>query len=115
MAGPGARFERIRSAMDLHESRLIRFAARITGNLESARDVVQDTFLKLCKEDLDAVGDHVGAWLFRVCRNRALDVRKKEAPLLRLDETDTAGSNGHGGDPHRELERSEETRRVRAI
>jgi RNA polymerase sigma factor (sigma-70 family) len=115
MANPGSgRLERIRSAIDLYQGPLIAFANRITGDLESARDVVQDTFLRLCQEDLDRIADHLAAWLFCVCRNRALDVRKKEGPLEPL-------GDGHRGrleqlrdDPHRLLETSDRTRLVLA-
>ena len=108
------RVERIRAAIDQYQGRLIAFAARITGDLESGRDVVQDTFLRLCAEDLDGIADHLPAWLFRVCRNRALDVRKKEGPLQRLDETHNPRSDDAGDDPHRLLESSDKTRRVLA-
>ena len=108
------RRERIRSAIDQYQGRLIAFAARITGDLESGRDVVQDTFLRLCQEDLDSIADHLPAWLFRVCRNRALDVRKKEGPLQPLDDTHNHRSDGAGDDPHRLLERNDNARRVLA-
>jgi RNA polymerase sigma factor (sigma-70 family) len=115
MANSGAdRVERIRSAIDQYQGRLIAFAARITGDLESGRDVVQDTFLRLCLEDMDSIADHLPAWLFRVCRNRALDVRKKEAPVQPLDETHHERSDGAGDDPYRLLERSDNARRVLA-
>ena len=107
------RLERIRSAIDQHQGRLIAFAARITGDLESARDVVQDTFLRLCLQDLDDIADHLPAWLFRVCRNRALDVRKKEGPLEPFDETN-APTHGVSVDPHRLLEQSDNARRALA-
>ena len=108
-SAPG-RLERIRSAIDLYQGRLIGFAARITGDLESARDVVQDTFLRLCQQDLDVIADHLPAWLFKVCRNRALDVRKKQAPLDRLDEASTGSTHGVSVDPHQLLERSDNAR-----
>jgi RNA polymerase sigma factor (sigma-70 family) len=110
MDGPVSRLQRIRTAIDEHQSRLIGFAARITGDVESARDVVQDTFLRLCREDLDHLDDHLPAWLFRVCRNRALDVRKKEAPLQRLD--DATSPSADTGDPHLRLEQDDDARRV---
>ena len=106
---PG-RLERIRSAIDQYQGRLIAFAARITGDLESARDVVQDTFLRLCLQDLDEIADHLPAWLFRVCRNRALDVRKKEGPLEPLDDTANGSTHGVSVDPHRLLEQSDHAR-----
>jgi RNA polymerase sigma factor (sigma-70 family) len=107
------RVEWIRAAMDGYQGRLIRFAARITGDVESARDVVQDTFLRLCRTDVEFVGDHLAAWLFRVCRNRALDVRKKERPLRSLEGAE-APTEGPDLDPHERLERTEEVRRVLA-
>ncbi len=106
------RIDRILGAVETYQGRLIRFAARITGDLESARDVVQDTFLRLCRQDLDEVADHLPAWLFRVCRNRALDVRKKEGPVQPLDETPARVETDSGGDPHDALERSDSTRQV---
>jgi RNA polymerase sigma factor (sigma-70 family) len=108
------RLERIRSAIDQHQGRLIAFAARITGDLESARDVVQDTFLRLCLQDLDDIADHLPAWLFRVCRNRALDVRKKEGPLEPLDDMPDGSTYGISVDPHRLLEHSDNARRALA-
>jgi len=108
-----ARRDWIGSAIDQYQGRLIRFASRITGDVESARDVVQDTFLRLCREDLDLIRDHLPAWLFRVCRNRALDVRKKEGPLQALDDDGTAALEEPGAGPHARLEQDDDARRVR--
>lgn len=69
----------IRSALDRFEAPLTRYAYGITGDLERARDVVQDTFLKLCSQSPARLDGYVERWLFKVCRNRALDVRTKEA------------------------------------
>jgi len=104
MNNPGSRRrEQIRSAVNAYQSRLISFAARITGDTDSARDVVQETFLRLCNRDVDAIGDHLAAWLFRICRNHALDIRKKEAPLRPLEEVPTPPEASV--DPHRALAR----------
>src|SRR5687768_779515 len=64
-------------ALALHERPLIRYAKWLLGDLESARDVVQETFLRLCREDQVRIQGHVAPWLFTVCRNLALDARKK--------------------------------------
>jgi RNA polymerase sigma-70 factor (ECF subfamily) len=109
-----ARREWIGSAIDQYQARLIRFASRITGDVESARDVVQDTFLRLCREDLDRVRDHLPAWLFRVCRNRALDVRKKESPLQALDDDGTSSLEAPGAGPQARLEQGDDARRLLA-
>lgn len=63
--------------MRQHEGALVRYATRLTGNVETARDVVQDTFFRLCEAERGRVEVQVKAWLFRVCRNRALDLLRK--------------------------------------
>ena len=71
----------IRQALERYEKPLIRYACRITGDLETARDVVQDAFLRLCQADRAKVDGHLAAWLYTVCRNRAYDVRRKEGRM----------------------------------
>ncbi len=68
----------IREAVAAHQRPLTRYAERITGDLERARDVVQETFLRLCREDPAELQARLPAWLYTVCRRRALDVRRKE-------------------------------------
>lgn len=41
----------IQSVVEQYERPLVRYAAQITGDLERGRDVAQDTFLRLCKQD----------------------------------------------------------------
>lgn len=74
MRGVLARFERP----------LVRYAFALTGDLERARDVVQDTFERLLAETRELADDHLPRWLFTVCRNRAVDVTRKEAPVTAL-------------------------------
>jgi RNA polymerase sigma-70 factor (ECF subfamily) len=81
--GPGW----LQSIVDRFEGPLIRYAARITGDLERGRDVVQETFLRLCREPEVAAGDHLAQWLFTVCRRLAIDVRRKETRMHTQDET----------------------------
>lgn len=68
----------ISSTLALYEGPLVRYATRLLGDVDRARDVVQDTFLRLCREEPARLDGHVAQWLFKVCRNRALDVRKRE-------------------------------------
>ncbi|HEV3343331.1 MAG TPA: sigma-70 family RNA polymerase sigma factor [Pirellulales bacterium] len=67
-----------RSVVADYEGPLVRYAARITGDVHRARDVVQDTFLRLCEQDRHALDGHLAEWLYTVCRRRALDVQRKE-------------------------------------
>jgi RNA polymerase sigma-70 factor (ECF subfamily) len=75
-------------ALDLHERPLIRYAKWLLGDIESARDVVQETFLRLCKEDPVRLEGRVAPWLFTVCRNLALDTRRKNTRLAPLDDAE---------------------------
>lgn len=77
--------EWVAEALDHHERPLIRYAKWLLGDLDMARDVVQETFLRLCREDPARVGEHLAPWLFTVCRNLALDARKKAARLAPLE------------------------------
>mgnify|MGYP000452447225 CR=1 FL=1 len=73
-----------------HQASLTTYAFQVLGGLESARDAVQDTFARLCEEEPVQVRDHVTAWLFKVCRRRALDFLRKGKRMQPLTEEDTA-------------------------
>jgi len=81
-----SRAEWIEAVLERYERPLLRYVCRMTGDVELARDVVQDTFLKLCKADRERIEGRLAAWLYTVCRNRALDVLKKEGRMGRLDD-----------------------------
>ena len=97
----------LRSALDRYERPLVRYAAGITGNIESAREVVQDTFLRLCRQSPSRIGDHLAAWLFTVCRNRAYDVLRKESRLTPLEESDVVNQETDAPHPSALLEHKE--------
>lgn len=100
----------IRSALERYEQVLVGYALRYTGDLETARDVVQDTFLRLCKTDRSKVDGHLGAWLFTVCRNRALDVIKKEGRMQPLSDGQANTLASSAADPLEAARRQEEHR-----
>lgn len=54
---------------------------RLGGDLETARDVVQEAFIKLCQERWPAIESHATAWLYRTCRNRAIDLTRREGRM----------------------------------
>lgn len=77
----------VRQAMELHESSLIAYACSILhGDEDRARDVVQDTLLKLYLADPVRVSENLKAWLYAVCRNRAFDVLRKDNRMVFSDE-----------------------------
>ena len=71
----------IRDALGAHEGKLLAFALRITGDADRARDVVQETFLALCKQRREDVEARLVEWLYSVARNEALDVLRKDGRM----------------------------------
>lgn len=104
----------VRSALERYEQPLIRYAMRITGDLEIAREVVQDTFLRLCKADIRRVDGNLQAWLYKVCRNRALDVMKKEQRMQPMPEGLAEKIPGAGPTPDAAAGHGETAARIRA-
>jgi RNA polymerase sigma factor (sigma-70 family) len=70
------------AALERYERPLIRYALNFTGDLEEARDVVQDTFLRLSQQERLLEGEKLAPWLFTVCKNRALDFQRKHARMV---------------------------------
>jgi RNA polymerase sigma factor (sigma-70 family) len=75
-------------ALEQHEDSLVRYAAWMLRDSDLAREVVQETFLRLCREERSKIDGHLVQWLFTVCRNLAFDMRKREARMTPLEETD---------------------------
>ena len=66
-------------AVDEHELPLLRYARRLlAGDLDLARDAVQHAFVKLCEESRERLEGRIAPWLYRVCRNRALDHLRRD-------------------------------------
>lgn len=60
---------------------LLLYAGRIALDLDAARDAVQETFVKLSNARRADVEGHLAEWLYTVCRNAALDHRRKETAM----------------------------------
>jgi RNA polymerase sigma factor (sigma-70 family) len=97
----------IRAAVDRFSGPLTRYAQVIVGDLEQARDVVQDTFIRLCAEKPERVDSHLAQWLFTVCRNRALDVQRKQSRMKPLSQAEMNGRASPDPSPAAQAERSE--------
>ena len=110
--------------LDRYERPLVRYACSIVGDLDSARDVVQETFIKLAQGELRNAecgmrnGDkpseiphsafaapHLEAWLFTVTRNRALDHLRKHRRIIPMELPDDRPCAAPG--PAATLERRE--------
>jgi RNA polymerase sigma factor (sigma-70 family) len=109
---PSANGNWIHSAVDQYEGPLVRYAARLTGSVETARDVVQETFLRLCKADRAEVEPRLAQWLFTVCRNRAIEVGRKETRMKTLIDDKARESASDERSPTAMIENGETMSRV---
>ena len=51
---------------------IVRYLTRLTGNIETARDLAQDTFLQAYKSILKTKSElSLKAWLYRIATNNA--------------------------------------------
>jgi RNA polymerase sigma-70 factor (ECF subfamily) len=112
-------------AVDRYEAPLLRYARRLLDDCDLAADAVQHAFLKLCEEPQERLEGRVAPWLFRVCRNRAVDQLRhagRERSLLDAEssETDPAARpagvlTGREADPAITVERADLARHVSTL
>lgn len=87
----------VRRLVEQHQSPLIRYAQSIVLDEHIARDLVQETFLRLCRQSPSDLAEREAAWLFRVCHNLAINRHRKER---RMKVVETIGeSTGAESDP----------------
>jgi RNA polymerase sigma factor (sigma-70 family) len=73
--------QRISEVVKREQSRLRNFIRRRVPDPEDAEDVLQDVFYKLVEANrLLMPIDHITGWLFRVARNRIIDLFRKKKP-----------------------------------
>lgn len=97
----------VERALAEYESPLVGYAYGFVHDVERARDIVQDTFIRLCQQDMAKVKDGLKTWLFTVCRNRALDVLRKESRVSQLDESEYHAVAADTPAPDRTLDQAE--------
>jgi len=97
----------IERALADYESPLVGYAMNIVHDVERARDIVQDTFIRLCQQDLGKVGIGLKSWLYTVCKNRALDVLRKDRRIEPLDDVRWKRIAGPSVAPDRQLDQDE--------
>ena len=80
---------RISAAVEREQSRLRNFIRRRVPDPGDAEDILQDVFYELVEAyRLMKPIERVGAWLFRVARNRITDRFRKKKPVLASDLTE---------------------------
>ncbi len=88
---------------------------RLGGDIEGARDIVQEAFVKLCQESWPSIEPHATAWLYRVCRNRAIDLSRREGHMTAIHtQLDVAGLRDQNELPDASLQQSEQLAQLQA-
>lgn len=104
----------ISALLERYERPLVRYALGIVGDLESARDAAQETFIRYVRDEAAPRGPgaekHLEAWLFTVCRHRAIDHQRKHSRIIpmplpedRADDTPTPDNVISGRDTEASL------------
>jgi len=76
------REQRVAEVVERERSRLAGFIRRRVPDPSDAEDILQDVFYELAEANRLLVPiDHVTAWLFRVARNRIIDLFRKKKPV----------------------------------
>src|SRR5437868_7113945 len=77
---------RISETFEREQSRLRSFIRRRVADSRDAEDILQEVFTELVEAyRMFQTIDQVGAWLFRVARNRIVDLFRKKKPVLLND------------------------------
>lgn len=106
--------ELVERAISEYESRLIGYAKTIVHDLDRARDVVQDTFIRLYQQDAGKVNAGLKSWLFTVCRNRSLDLLRKDKRLVAMDDEMLVGRDSGVASPYQHVADQERVKLVKS-
>ena len=74
--------QRISRVVDRERARLLNFIRRRVADPRDAEDILQEVFYELVEANrLLMPIDHITGWLFRVARNRIIDLFRKKKPV----------------------------------
>ena len=93
------------------EQPLLRYVRQITGDAHRAEDVVQDAFARLCRQRPAELRVGAKAWLYTVCRNRALDICRKERRVNSWESINPGHQSPHA-DPAEVVQTRESSQRA---
>jgi RNA polymerase sigma-70 factor (ECF subfamily) len=101
--------------LERYEKPLIRYAQNMVGQLDDARDIVQDVFLRFSQQLASVDQERLAPWLFTVCKNRATDHLRKHHRLVPM-ETETLDLEASPVEaPSADLERQEDATTLRSL
>jgi RNA polymerase sigma-70 factor (ECF subfamily) len=97
----------MRAILDRYEGPLVGYATRLAGDVDRARDAVQETFLRFISDGAPRDDARVAQWLYTVCRNQVIDTHRKEKRMQLLTTPDATARAVDSLAPPDRLERLE--------
>lgn len=95
--------------------KMLRFATQFLNDGDEAKDVVQDTFLKLWQKRDDLIRiDNLDAFVMRMVRNRCLDMIRARR-VISLDESSEKKLKNDTVEDRDQLEQTDTANRIRRI
>src|SRR5579862_2307590 len=87
--------QRISEAFSREQSRLRNFIRKRVADTGDAEDILQDVFYELVEAYRAMIPvEHTSAWLFRVARNKIVDLFRKKKPEASINGTINASEEG---------------------
>ena len=105
----------VAAALKENEGPLLRYAFSLTRDLDAAKDIVQDTFLRMIEQRPETPQGRLAPWLFTVCRNRALDWLRKERRMTSLEESEDAEHQTTDTDPATVAEQNDSSAAIQRL
>jgi RNA polymerase sigma factor (sigma-70 family) len=102
----------VQTALERYERPLLQYSMSIVSDIGRARDVVQETFMRLHNQEQEKIEGHLSQWLFTVCRNCSLKSLKKEDRYIYVEAQEFEQKKCDSLTPLMELERKERIERV---
>src|SRR4029453_15910988 len=101
----------VQSALERFERPLLQYALSIVQDIDRARDIVQETFMRLHNQEQKQIEGHLSQWLLTVCRNCSLKSLKKEERYVYVEASEFETKKVESFTPAMELERKERVKR----
>jgi RNA polymerase sigma-70 factor (ECF subfamily) len=81
------RYDCFEKIVDAHERKIYNLALRMLGNPDDAKDILQDTFLKVYDHIHKFRGDsRLSTWIYRIAMNEALmKIRREKGRMVSID------------------------------
>jgi RNA polymerase sigma factor (sigma-70 family) len=98
--------------LERYERPVIRYALGVVHDLDQARDIAQDVFIKLSQNLSTLDRERIAPWLFTVCKNRALDHLRKHQRLLPMETTAIDQQSSSAPGPSEVIEEQELTQQL---